>query len=41
MAENGEKGKLLSPALMGFLRRRAMEVCGLLLILVGGALTEY
>ena len=25
MAENGEKGKLLSPALMGFLRRRAME----------------
>ena len=39
MAENGEKGKLLSPALMGFLRRRAMEVCGLLLILAGGALT--
>ena len=39
MAENGEKGKLLSPALMGFLRRRAMEVCGLLLILTGGALT--
>ena len=39
MAENGEKGKLLSPALMGFLRRRAMEACGLLLILAGGALT--
>ncbi|MEC7170927.1 MAG: DNA translocase FtsK 4TM domain-containing protein [Pseudomonadota bacterium] len=39
MAENGEKGKLLSPALMGFLRRRAMEACGLLLILAGGAFT--
>ena len=39
MAENGEKGKLLSPALMSFLRRRAMEVSGLLLILIGGALT--
>ena len=39
MAENGEKGKLLSSALMGFLRRRAMEACGLLLILAGGALT--
>ena len=39
MAENGEKGKLLSPALMGFLRRRTMEACGLLLILAGGTLT--
>ena len=39
MAENGEKGKLLSPALISFLRRRAMEVSGLLLILIGGALT--
>ena len=39
MAENGEKGKLLSPALMGFLRRRAMELSGLLLILAGFALT--
>ena len=39
MAENGEKGNLLSPSLMGFLRRRVMEVCGLLLILAGGALT--
>ena len=39
MSENGEKGELLSPALMSFLRRRAMEASGLLLILIGGALT--
>ena len=39
MAENGEKGKLLSPVLLMFLRRRAMEASGLLLILAGGALT--
>ncbi|MEC7588514.1 MAG: DNA translocase FtsK 4TM domain-containing protein, partial [Pseudomonadota bacterium] len=39
MAENGEKGKILSPALITFLRRRAMELSGLLLILAGFALT--
>ena len=39
MADSGETSRLLSPALITFLRRRAMELSGLLLILAGLALT--
>ena len=39
MAESEEKKRVLSPALIGFLRRRLMELIGLALLLVGLALT--
>ena len=39
MAETEEKKRVLSPALIGFLRRRLMELTGLVLLLAGLALT--
>ena len=39
MAESEEKKRVLSPALIGFLRRRLMELTGLVLFLLGVALT--
>ena len=39
MAETEEKKRVLSPALIGFLRRRLMELTGLVLLLAGLVLT--
>ena len=39
MADSGQTSRLLSPALITFLRHRMMELFGLLLILIGLALT--
>ena len=39
MAESDDKKQVLSPALIGFLQRRLMELTGLALLLVGLALT--
>ena len=39
MADSGETSRLLSPALIAFLRRRVMELFGAVLILAGLALT--
>ena len=39
MADSGQTSRLLSPALIAFLRRRVMELSGLVLILAGLALT--
>jgi len=39
MAETEQKKRVLSPALIGFLRRRLMELTGLVLLLAGLALT--
>ena len=39
MAESEDKKQVLSPALIGFLQRRLMELTGLVLLLVGLALT--
>ena len=39
MVETDAKSRILSPALIGFFRRRLMELCGLVFILAGLALT--
>ena len=39
MVETDAKSRILSPALIGFFRRRLMELCGLFLVLAGLALT--
>ena len=39
MIDAEAKSRILSPALIGFLRRRAMELVGLCLVIVGAALT--
>ena len=39
MVDAEAKSRILSPALIGFFRRRLMEVCGLCLVVIGLALT--
>ena len=39
MVETEAKSRILSPALIGFFRRRLMEACGLFLMIAGLALT--
>ena len=39
MIDAEAKSRILSPALIGFLRRRAMELAGLCLVIIGVALT--
>ena len=39
MIDAEAKNRILSPALIGFLRRRAMEACGVFLVIVGLVLT--